>query len=114
MPALVLLAVVVYTKNLPTQYMSITGFSKECKPTLRAGGYVRDTLSLAELSAVSMWSKKVSKYGDDYNFWSNASRKILNCKKIKGTRLVNCIAWGAPCKNLYEDPVETRMASKLN
>ncbi|MGH1349962.1 MAG: hypothetical protein ACRBBN_04025 [Methyloligellaceae bacterium] len=114
LPAFALLAVVAFTKNLPAHYFQMSGFNKQCKPTLRAGGFVRDTLTLAEMSAVSVWTKKVSKYGDDYNFWSNASRKIMRCRKIRGTRMVNCTAWAAPCKNLYDTAGHMQMALKFN
>ncbi len=113
LPAFVLLAVVAFAKTLPAHYLEISGFNKECKPTLRAGGFVRDTLTLAELSAVSVWSRKVSKYGDDYNFWSNATRKTMRCKKIRGTKLVNCTAWGAPCKNIYDIADQAKTPGKI-
>lgn len=111
-PAITLLIVVAFSKNLHHTLLTVSGLTKQCKPTQHASGFTRNTMLLAELSAVSQWSKKVAAHGTDYNFWSNAEKKLTRCLKIKGTRLITCQVWASPCRNKHQMTPSIQMTDK--
>ncbi len=74
---------------------------KLCKKITRAGGFAKSSRSMAEMSAVVSWSRKVSPHGPEYNFWTNAGQKSIRCRKVPKTTMYNCTAIGQPCKILY-------------
>ncbi|MGH1349963.1 MAG: hypothetical protein ACRBBN_04030 [Methyloligellaceae bacterium] len=83
---------------------------KLCKKLTHAGGFAKSSRSMAEMSAVVSWARKVSAHGQDYNFWTNASFKSIRCRKIRGTVMYNCTAIGKPCKILHGKAPAMQMA----
>ena len=65
---------------------------------------------MARMSAIVAWSREVSTYGQDYNLWTNAKKKVIRCRKVKNTRVFNCIAWANPCKILHDASPEMQLA----
>ncbi len=76
----------------------------------RGGGFAEASRSMAEMSAVVSWARKVSTYGKDYNFWTNADMKSIRCRKVAGTKLFNCTAVGKPCRILHNKAPAIQMA----
>ena len=79
----------------------------------RAGGFNRTSKEMARMSAIVAWSREVTTYGQNYSLWTNADRKSVRCRKLRGTIVYNCIAFGTPCKILHDQaPTQLNMASR--
>ncbi len=111
-PPLALLVFVMISVSWNTHFAFLSGIQKDCKQLHMSGGFLRKNMSLARMSAVSTWIKEVETYGPGYSFWTNADRKILRCRQINGTKYINCIAWGKPCKLIYTKEDERILVHK--
>lgn len=112
LPPFTLLMFMILADEWRTQMELSAGFRKDCKTTHMTGGFVRKSMSLAEMSAITTWMREVEAYGKDYSLWSNASRKMMKCKKIRGTEYINCIARASPCKLIHLNPDPKMMVQK--
>ncbi len=113
-PPLALLVFVIISETWNTHFSFLSGLQKDCKQLHMSSGFLRKNMSLARMSAVSSWIKKVKPYGVDYTFWTNADRKSLRCKKVSGTKYINCIAWAKPCKLIYTREDEKLMVHNIS
>lgn len=111
-PPLALLVFVVISVTWNTHFSFLSGMRKDCKTLHMSGGFIRKNMTLAKMSAVTSWIKEVETYGQDYSLWTNADRRNLRCRKVNGTRYINCIAWAKPCKLIYTSEDERLFAQK--
>lgn len=111
-PPCTLIFFMIAAEEWRTNLEMAVGFRKECKASHMTSGFVRKSIPLAEMSAITAWIREVQVYGNDYSLWSNASRKIMKCEKLRGSDYISCTARASPCKVIHLDTTRDQMVQK--
>ena len=70
----------------------------ECQKKVSNKGRPHKLTTVASLAAVSAWSQRAKKYGEEYTMWHNAKNQSLKCEKQPRSDYYVCFASGKPCR----------------
>jgi hypothetical protein len=74
-----------------------------CRKGIKRSGLPSKLSSVANLSAIRLWTQAAMKHGGNYSMWHNAQSAGVKCEKIENSVYYRCVASGKPCRAVSLD-----------